>query len=180
MATSTLTERLARFVARAPKCAKTFTVSVGGELVAEVPAGEAVVDEVACACEDAAAAVGRQVTATVRAVDADGQQRASLTLVVKPPTESSAVAPTAEMSRVIQLLAGHSQELTRLVISSQQAILSAYQSALRDSARRAAEAEARAAVAEEVAAEASSPPALPPALEALLTTAITAKSQGNS
>lgn len=150
---STLLDRLARFVTRCGKRAEVFAISsASGEPAGEVPAGDGVVEEINSICEDVAAAAARQTTCIIRALDASRQVVASLTVAVRPPPEPA--PQPLETTRVIQLLASHAQELTRLVVASQQAILGAYQSALRDAARRAAEAEARAAAAEEIAASA--------------------------
>lgn len=159
---SSLVERLSRFLTRAGKCDR-YAVSVGGELVAEVPAGDGALDELVSAAEDAAAARQSRVTAVFRAYRGDAPA-CSLTAVVEPPRPQGT---GDELSRVIAVLTRHAEELTRLVIQSQAALLQAYQSAVRDAARRAAEAEARAAAAEELAAAAQQPE-LPPVLTQLL------------
>lgn len=164
-----LIDRIARFVTRAGKRVERFTISAGAEQVAEVPSGDGAIEELAAAAQDAADAVGRAVTVVFRAYAGDACI-ASLTAVVRPQdTAAPQPNPATEYARVIQLLSGHAQELTRLIVASQQAILAAYQSALRDAARRAAEAEARAEAAEVAAVEAAATDGqLPPAVERLL------------
>lgn len=177
MATASLIDRVARFVSRAGKRANSFVISASGEVVAEVPAGDTAAEEIAAACQDYADASGRAVSFLVRALNPERQPVASMSIVVRPAPDDTA-RERAEITRVIQLLSGHAQELTRLVVASQQAILSAYQSALRDAARRAAEAEARAAAAEEAVAQVEQAPALPPAVEACLA-ALAARATGS-
>lgn len=140
-----LRARLERWLARIPPPTR-CVVECGGETVVDLGAGVDLAEELASAAEDLAAARNSAISLAIRAIARDGQPYATLRLRVAAPRP--ATAGDDALQQLLRVLTSHTQELTRIIVQSQSAILQSYRDVIAAARVRAEEAEARAAALE--------------------------------